>query len=211
MEGNKMVKKILGCLIVPYIMLGALLYKNSWKKLGVLVAGVPSLIILIIFIAIVSGPEVKEVKTFNYESSKEVTETTKPKPTATTVKPTATEKPKPTTKPTSKPKIESKIESKIEKQIKVLDTSFEGVAKIKHNKKMIKVIPYDKNFMLEVFAASKGNKKELEGWNSLKESIVTISKKLDEGTSISITNNLNEENEVLIVYQGIVLYDVVEG
>jgi PhoPQ-activated pathogenicity-related protein len=65
--------------------------------------------------------------------------------------------------------------------------------------------------MIEVMQAHNGDATKLAVWKELKENIKLISTKIEnKEVMLVIPNNLNKENYILIVNNGIVLYDFVK-
>ena len=126
--------------------------------------------------------------------------------------------PKPTKKPTKKPTIKPTIKptkkiNTLEVQLAILRENFGGIADITYKKsiKTIEILPIDKSFMIEVMQAHEGNSTKLAVWEELKENIRLISAKIEnKEIMLVIPNNLNKENYILIVNNGIVLYDFVK-
>lgn len=135
---------------------------------------------------------------------------------STNVKKTATETTQKTKKPTIKPTIKPTKISKqnvFNTQLKILKESFKGVAeiKVKNNNKVIEIIPYDKTFMIEAQMAYSGDLEKLETWNKLVDTLKQTSKNFnDKDLILSLVNNLNTENYILMINNGIVLYNFVE-
>lgn len=114
--------------------------------------------------------------------------------------------PKPTIKPTKKINT-------LDVQLAILRENFGGIADITYKKsiKTIEILPKDKSFMIEVTQAHEGNSTKLAVWEELKENIKLISTKIEnKEIMLVIPNNLNKENYILIVNNGIVLYDFVK-
>jgi len=117
--------------------------------------------------------------------------------------------PKPTKKPTIKP---TKVNT-LDIQLAILRENFGGIADITYKKsiKTIEILPTDKSFMIEVMQAHEGNSTKLAVWKELKENIKLISTKIEnKEIMLVIPNNLNKENYILIVNNGVVLYDFVK-
>jgi len=145
----------------------------------------------------------KDKKIAKIKNTKKST-TTKLK--ATTKKPTPTATPKKTA--TKKPV------SQLNDQLKILKENFKDSANIKYKKdiKIIEIIPIEKSFMLEAMQAYNGDIEKTIIWNDLVESIRKISQQIEDNQiSIVIVNNLNSENYLLIIQDGIVLYDFINS
>ena len=118
-----------------------------------------------------------------------------------------------TQKPITKPTKSTKKIDNIEVQLAILKENFGGIANIKYKKeiKTIEILPIDKSFMIEVMQAYNGDSTKLAVWEELKENIKLISTKIEnKEIMLVIPNNLNKENYILIVNNGIVLYDFVK-
>ena len=126
-----------------------------------------------------------------------------------TVKETPTKKPtkKPTVKPTKKINM-------LDLQLKVLKKNFDEIADIKYKdkEKLIEIIPTNSSFMYEANQAYNQDQEALIIWNQLIENIKGISKEIDDKEiCICIVNNINTENYLLMIMDGIVLYNFVDS
>ena len=137
---------------------------------------------------------------------KKTENTTKnPVPTAT-IKPTKKPVSTATIKPTKKPDL-------MDLQFQILKDEFKGVAdiKLKKSEKIIEIIPVDKSFMIEAQMAYDGDQVALNNWNEIIKNLKIISKNMSrKDITICIVNNLNTENYILMIANGIVLYNFIE-
>lgn len=123
-----------------------------------------------------------------------------------TEKPVPTETIKPTVKPTKKPDL-------MKLQLQILRDNFKGVANIKYKKKekIIEIVPINKSFMIEAQMAYNGDQYYLSIWNDLIKNLQTISRNINnKNIMICVVNNLNAENYILMIADGIVIYNFVE-
>ncbi len=78
--------------------------------------------------------------------------------------------------------------------------------------KTFTITPTDPNFMGDVMLAAEGNKESLDSWNGMVEVFVSFSDSLSKslsGYTISIINPGNTDNVILMIKDGIVVYDAV--
>lgn len=154
-----------------------------------------------------NNKKASSVKTKLINEKKKEVKNTKTETNEVTKKPTI----KPTVKPTIKPTINK--DTMLNLQLNILKTDFKNVAEIKYKKeaKIIEIIPIEKSFMLEAMQAYNGDQVALNTWNELKNNLKGISSNVSKDIMISIVNNLNNENYLLVVNNGKVLYDFVKN
>lgn len=129
----------------------------------------------------------------------------------------------PTEEPTEEPTIEpiSTAEPIVDRQtkkvttsaaVKILEEAYKGMAIIKYDVGMdvISITPLDNNFTLGVLYAKDGDSECLKNWDTIKGNLVEISKLMDDNIVITIVNNMNTENTLLMVSNGVVLYNAAE-
>jgi hypothetical protein len=194
-----MLKKILGWLFVPYIMLGILVSRKTNSKIAGVAVGI--LVFLLIWNIPLSDDTETQMPMHNTEqeqSDKRLVVESPPSPSPT---------PKKTVKKTVK-KTTSKLDVKTASTI--LKNSYKGIANVKIEGANILIIPTDKNFAAEVYMASLGDEDKINDWNVIKKSLIDTSKNVKDGTMLVIVNPVNEENWLLAVGSGIVVYDYVD-
>jgi hypothetical protein len=125
------------------------------------------------------------------------------KPTTTPINVNKTIKPSASVNPVTKTKEYKLL------QIGIIEDNFAGVANVRYDEdlNMVNVTPIDDTFMIELALAQEGSKKHIKSWNSLVDNFVEISKNLD-GTVLTVTNNLNIDNDILVIMDGVILYNV---
>lgn len=118
---------------------------------------------------------------------------------------------------TSKPKKKSikktSKETNIDIQLENMRESYKESSDIDYDKgtKTIRIIPKQASFMIEANAAYNGDQEALNKWNEVVELHRQLSKKFDKEIILGIVNNLNKENYLLMVQDGVVLYDFVNN
>jgi len=136
-----------------------------------------------------------------------------PTPTKTPTKTSASTKvPTPTKKPITKETPTKAVVKDIvlEMQLEILRKSFKDSSNIEYreDEKMVRIIPKQPTFMIEAEQAREGSVEALTAWKLIIENLKKISLNFaDKEIQIGIVNNLNEENYIVIVQNGKVLYD----
>jgi hypothetical protein len=106
------------------------------------------------------------------------------------------------------------IESLEKDSLAMIKESFGEVGDIGFIKeeKAFTITPTDPNFIVGVMSALEGDKESLDAWNGMVEGFVSLSDSLSKslsGYSISIVNPDNTDNFILMIKDGIVVYDAV--
>jgi hypothetical protein len=195
---RKMLKKILGWLFIPYVMIGILVARKTNSKIAGVAVGI--LVYLILWnIPLLSDNETQMPmhNTEQEQSDKRLVVESSPSPSPS---------PKKTVKKTKK--TTSKLDVKTASA--VLKDSYKGIAVVKIEGSNILITPTDKNFAAEVYMASLGDKDKIKDWNVIKSALIDTSKNVKDGTMLVIVNPVNAENWLLAVGSGIVVYDYVE-
>ena len=189
-----MLRKILGWLFIPYVMLGMLVARKTKSKMAGVAVGILAFSMLYAISSIDNTETTMPMHNTEQEQSDKrlVTESVKPSPS-----------PKKTIKKTA-----SKLDAKTASA--VLKDSYKGIANVKIEGANILITPTDKNFAAEVYLASLGDEDKIKDWNVIKKSLIDTSKNVKDGTMLVIVNPANSENWLLAVGSGIIVYDYVE-
>jgi hypothetical protein len=189
-----MLKKILGWLFVPYIMLGILVAKKTNSK----IAGVAVGILVFSMLYAISSIDNTETQMPMHNTEQEQSDKR-----LVVESPSLSSMPKKTVKKTT-----SKLDVKTASTI--LKDSYKGIATINVKGSNILITPTDKNFAAEVYMASLGDEDKIKDWNVIKKTLIDTSKNVKDGTMLVIVNPVNAENWLLAVGSGIIIYDYVE-
>ena len=188
-----MLRKILGWLFIPYVMLGMLVARKTKSKLAGVIVGI------LVFLLIWNIPLLSETETTMPMHNTEQEQSDK----RLVIESLPSIKPSPSPKKTN-----SKLDVKTASII--LKDSYKGIANVKVVGTNILITPTDKNFAAEVYLASLGDKDKINDWNVIKSALIDTSKNVKDGTMLVIVNPVNAENWLLAVGNGIVIYDYVE-
>lgn len=99
----------------------------------------------------------------------------------------------------------------------VMEDNFgKGYVTLDSELKVFSVVPKDgATFMAGVIAAQEGSEEDVAAWNYVVESMTTLSESIRDnvgaGYTLSVTNPMNEENTLLMVMDGVIFYNAVEG
>ena len=194
-----MLRKILGWLFIPYVMLGMLVARKTKSKMAGVAVGILAFSMLYAISSIDNTETTMPMHNTEQEQSDKrlVVESVKPSPS-----------PKKTVKSKPKKKTTSKLDIKTASA--VLKDSYKGIANVKIEGANILITPTDKNFAAEVYLASLGDEDKIKDWNVIKKSLIDTSKNVKDGTMLVIVNPANSENWLLAVGSGIIVYDYVE-
>ncbi len=90
----------------------------------------------------------------------------------------------------------------------ILEESYEGIATIDYSAETetFSITPTDPAFVSDILAVQTGDIDAIIEWNNLVANTCELSETIS-GYIISIVNPLNTENALLLVYDGMVLYD----
>ena len=220
---KKIILWALGWILFPYIPAGILTGKTVKRKtnnnLVSILSGVFVFFMVFCFCLVVMVPsehsEEKEIKKINVLDSKTTSKPEQKKETKTTSKPKKKKETKiaakTTVKKTTKKKEKTARIKNITLILEVMKKSYKDVAKIEYDKntKTIKIIPIDENFMLEALQAKNGKKEYISSWNIIVDELVKSSKSIDKSYSLTMHNTLNDDNILLMVQDGLVLYNYI--
>jgi len=104
----------------------------------------------------------------------------------------------------------------VQSSLKILKDSYAGVADIKvdENLKFFSIIPTQTAFINDLLAIINKDSATLETWSKTVDSIKDVSKSVSDilpGYSIALVNPVNKDNVLLTVYDGVVVYNFVDG
>lgn len=101
----------------------------------------------------------------------------------------------------------------IELVLNAFETGFQGIATVKYNEKnnSVDLTPIDPQVMVDIYEAKQGNQLCLTYWNDLVMSLTSTSRvSFCKGITICLVNSLNTEKMVLVIKDGVVLYNEVD-
>lgn len=172
-------------------------------------------IIVVVFIVMISiGGDDEEKEEDTASTDIVIQETVEPtdKPTIEpTDKPTAEPTDKPTAEPTEKPNNDYKLNL----ILSMFEESLEGIFDVELDveSKTFNIIPIDTDFSTELTAVINGDLIAIESWEGLVDEMKGLSQVISDilpGCTINIVNPLNKENTLLMVMDGVVIYDFSE-
>lgn len=97
--------------------------------------------------------------------------------------------------------------------LNIIRDSFEGIGNVELTDETFIIIPTDPMFSSELLAAYEGDPIALEDWEFVVESMKGMSMSMEPmlpGYWIDLRNPENHENSILIVEDGVVLYDFID-
>lgn len=204
-----MIKKILGWIFIPYVMIGIIISKKTNSKIAGLIVG----FMFFLLIYSIAAPE-KEKTIINKPESSTIKkiETTK----------TPQKKQDNEIKEIEEAPIKKSIESKktpakkkdnnrltIDVAVSILKKSYDGIATIEKDNEIIRITCNDKSFIYEVMAAKNGDKQKEREWEKIEENLKETSRNIDASITIVIVNPENTNNLLLVITDGITIYNYV--
>lgn len=207
--------KILAWLLVPYVMIAIWLSRKTGSKLvGISVGICLFLIIAVIGCTPEENPKIIPESTIA-SCSPEKTTISKTTPKKLEIEITSSE-PSHTPAPKKTAKVQKQNSTSEEKVLTkemataILEKSFKGIATVNATEKdLIRLTPLDDNFIYGVLYAKAGNEQNLKQWKEIRNNFKTISSNV-KGIYISLVNTMNTKNDLLLVYEGKIVYDCVE-
>lgn len=164
------------------------------------------LIIAVIVVVLITAAAISGLVSDDKIPSETTSEST-PTTSTTSITTTQTTTQATTTKTTT---IETAANISVVEQI--LKENFVGLAEISINEtdKVINIIPTDSDLISDILAVYDGDSIAVEAWNGMVENMISMSKSMEAlapGYVLSISNPVNTDNTLLMVYKGYVTYD----